>query len=106
MVGSTSRRCDAVQRSISPHPFRTPRFFAPAVVAALARCTSIALRAASRRMRKIDRCRDPHEFFNSLLAPTLPGVVNSGRLGRRNRHLDLLFGLGLAGFELRLRHLA
>jgi len=44
-------------------------FFAPAVVATLARCNRIALRAAPRRRRKNHRCRVPHEFFNSLLTP-------------------------------------
>ncbi len=63
------RQADATPPSaqISPHPFGTPRFFAPAVVASLARCNRIALLAASRRRRKNHRCRDPHEFFNSLL---------------------------------------
>jgi len=42
-------------------------FFAPAVVASLARCARIALRAAPHRRLKNHRCRDPHEFFNSLL---------------------------------------
>ncbi len=42
-------------------------FFAPTVVASLARCNRIALSPAPRRMRKIDRCRDPHEIFNGLL---------------------------------------
>jgi len=59
------RRRPALNFAASPWDLS---FFAPAVVASLARCNRIALRTAPRRRRKNHRCRDPHEFFNSLLA--------------------------------------
>jgi hypothetical protein len=40
VVVPTASRCDAVQRAISPHPFGTPHFFAPDVVAPLLDATA------------------------------------------------------------------
>ncbi|MCH9808901.1 MAG: hypothetical protein K0U74_14325, partial [Alphaproteobacteria bacterium] len=62
--GKPAQRSPAVNFAASPWD---TALFRLGGVAALARWTHIALRAASGRMRKSDRCREPHEFFNSLL---------------------------------------
>ncbi|MCH9807874.1 MAG: hypothetical protein K0U74_09090 [Alphaproteobacteria bacterium] len=62
--GKPAQRSPAVNFAASPLGHRT---FSPRRRRGTGTINHIALRAASGRMRKSDRCRDPHEFFNSLL---------------------------------------
>ena len=67
VVDPTSRRRNEADRSISPHPSGTPRFFAPDA-------------SAGPRMRKSVRRREPHEVFNSLLVRPTAGFGDKGDL--------------------------
>ena len=78
VVDPTANRRNEVRPSISPHPSGIPHFFASAASRHCRDGVAAALRAASGPMRKSDRCRDPHECFNSSIANGDQGARRPG----------------------------